>query len=160
MSQRLKNRAGLTLIELIIALAIMGILASVAMPLAEVTVKRTKELELRRNLLTIRKAIDSYREDYNNAVKSQKINADLEKTGYPQTLETLTTATDWHGLYPFPKKYLRRIPHDPFDSYDEGWGMRSYQDKSDSSIWGEEDVYDIYSQSDKTALDGSYYQDW
>ncbi|NOY13615.1 MAG: type II secretion system protein [Deltaproteobacteria bacterium] len=157
---RLTNHAGLTLIELVIAVAILGILASTVIPLAEVTVTRTKELELRRALREVRTAIDAYHKDYQAAVAAKKIFATLDATGYPEELQDLVTGNDWGGLYPYKKKYLRRIPRDPFDRYDDGWGLRSYADESDSTVWGGEDVYDIYSQSDKIALDGTYYRDW
>jgi general secretion pathway protein G len=67
---------------------------------------------------------------------------------------------DWGGLYPYKRRYLRRLPVDPFDEYDEGWGLRSYSDDPDSTVYGGEDVYDIYSQSTRTALDGTLYNTW
>lgn len=157
---RLLNRSGLTLIELVIAIALMGILAATVIPLAEVTVTRTKELELRRSLRQIRTAIDEYHQDYQDAVEQKKIIGEVGATGYPEELEVLTTGNDWGGLYPFKKKYLRRIPKDPFDKYDDGWGLRSYADEPDTTVWGGNDIYDVYSQSDEIALDGSYYRDW
>jgi len=158
--QRAKNCSGLTFIELVIAMAILAILASVVLPLSEVTVTRTKELELRRNLRDIRSAIDAYKHDYDQAVAEKKIFATVGKSGYPERLETLLEGNDWGGLYPFKKKYLRRIPRDPFDRDDLGWGLRSYIDEADSSVWGGEDVYDVYSQNENIALDGSAYRDW
>lgn len=160
MRRQLSNTRGLTLIELIIALALMGILASVVIPMAEVTVTRTKELELRRGLREIRTAIDEYHADYLKAVEEKKIFATVDETGYPEELQQLVDGSDWGGLYNFKKKYLRRIPVDPFDRYKEGWGLRSYADEPDSTVWGGDDIYDVYSQSDDTALDGTYYRDW
>lgn len=151
---------GLTLIELIIAMAILAILASVVLPLSEVTVTRSKEIELQRSLRQIRTAIDAYKADYDQAIEKKKIFVTLGDTGYPKTLENLVEGNDWGGLFSYKKKYLRRIPRDPFDRNDDGWGLRSYTDEADTSVWGGEDVYDIYSQSDNTALNGTYYREW
>lgn len=155
-----KNCIGLTFIELVIAMAILAILASVVLPLSEVTVARTKELELRRTLREIRTAIDDYKSDYDKAVAEKKIFATLGDSGYPVELEKLLEGNDWGGLYPYKKKYLRRLPKDPFDRDDLGWGLRSYVDEADSTVWGGEDVYDVYSQSEAIALDGTTYRDW
>jgi len=155
-----KHIAGMTLIEMVIAMAILAILAAMVLPLAEVTVTRTKELELRRSLQVIRTAIDSYKEDYDKAVAEKKIFATVGESGYPEELEILLEGEDWGGLYPFKKKYLRRLPKDPFDRDDYGWGLRAYRDEADSTVWGGEDVFDVYSQSDAVALDGTSYRDW
>jgi general secretion pathway protein G len=160
MSSLWKKNSGLTLIELVIAIALMGILASVVIPLAEVTVVRSKELELRRSLRLIRTAIDQYYKDYHEAVAQEKIFATVDASGYPEELEDLIAGQDWGGLYTFKKKYLRRIPRDPFDKYDDGWGLRSYEDEPDTTVWGGNDIFDVYSQSDDIALDGTYYRDW
>ncbi len=157
---KINNSTGLTLIELVIAMAILAILATAVIPMAEVTVTRTKELELRRTLRDIRSAIDDYKSDYDKAVAEKKIFVTIGKTGYPETLEQLLKGNEWGGLYPFKKKYLRRLPNDPFDRNEEGWGLRAYIDSADSTVWGGGDVYDIYSQSDSTALDGTYYREW
>ncbi len=156
----LRSCRGLTLLEVVLAMAILAILASAVIPLAEVTVRRSKEIELRQSLRTIRDAIDAYKADYDKAVAEKKITTSINETGYPEDLETLLEGSDWGGLYPFKRKYLRRIPTDPFDQYDEGWGLRSYDDDSDSTVWGGGDVYDVYSQSDVTALDGTTYSSW
>lgn len=159
--QRLsQNQKGLTLIELVIALAIMAILASVVLPLAEVTVKRTKEIELQRALREIRTAIDAYHADFEKAKAEKKIITSVGEIGYPEEIEDLVKGKEWGDLYPFPRKYLRRIPKDPFDQYDDGWGFRSYKDDPDSTVWGGDDIYDVYSQSDGIALDGSEYRSW
>jgi general secretion pathway protein G len=152
--------AGLTLIELVIAMAILAILAAMVLPLAEVTVTRTRELELRRSLRVIRTAIDEYKEDYDKAVAEKKIFATVGESGYPEELDILLEGSDWFGLYPFKRKYLRRLPKDPFDREGSGWGLRAYRDESDSTVWGGEDVYDVYSQSENIALDGTSYRDW
>ncbi len=156
----LKNSAGLTLIELVIAMTILAILAAAVIPMAEVTVTRTKELELRRALREIRSAIDAYKKDHDKAVAENKIIVSIDDSGYPEELEVLLEGTDWGGAYPFKKKYLRRLPVDPFDRDQSGWGLRSYIDDADSTVWGGEDVYDVYSQSDDIALDGTYYREW
>lgn len=141
-------------------MAILAILAATVIPLSEVTVTRTKELELRRSLRDIRSAIDAYKLDYNKAVVEKKIFATVGESGYPEELEKLLEGSDWGGLYPFKKKYLRRIPKDPFDRDNYGWGLRSYIDDADSTVWGGEDVYDVYSQNEDIALDGTIYRDW
>jgi general secretion pathway protein G len=150
----------MTLLELIIALLILGILAAAALPMAEVTAIRTKEFELRRALRDVRSAIDDWKADYDKAVAEKKIVASINETGYPESLEKLVEGNDWGGMYPYKRKYLRRIPVDPFDEYDEGWGLRAYKDDPDSTSYGGEDVYDVYSQSTRTALDGTEYRTW
>ncbi len=128
--------------------------------MAEITVKRSKEIELRRALRTIRTAIDDYKADYQRAVIEKKIIAAIDESGYPKELEELVDGNDWGGMYPYKRKYLRRIPRDPFDTYDEGWGMRSYADEPDTTVWGGEDVYDVFSQSEGIGLDGTPYNTW
>ena len=154
------GQRGLTLLELIIALVILGILAAAALPMAEVAAIRSKEIELRRSLRDIRTAIDAWKTDYDRAVAEKKIIASINETGYPESLEKLVEGNDWGGLYPFKRKYLRRIPIDPFDEYGEGWGLRSLKDEPDSTVYGGEDVFDVYSQSPRTALDGTEYKTW
>jgi len=157
---RTAAQRGLTLLELIIAMAILAVLASAVLPMAEVTVTRSKELQLRRSLREIRTAIDLYKADYDRAVTEKKIIAAVDETGYPPELATLVEGNDWGGLYSYTRKYLRRIPKDPFDEYDEGWGLRAYKDEPDTDFYGGDDVYDVYSQSYKTGLDGTPYRTW
>jgi general secretion pathway protein G len=159
------DRSGLTLLELIIAMAIMAVLASAVLPMAEVTIKRTKEIELRRSLRLVRTAVDAYKADFDKAStqeagKQQYYTPAINETGYPRELEDLVKGSDWGGMYPYKRKYLRRIPRDPFDRYEEGWGLRSYADDPESTVWGGEDVYDVYSQNDGIALDGTPYSTW
>lgn len=158
--KRLKDQKGLTLIELIITLIILSVLAAVVLPMAEVTVKRTKELELQRSLRQIRTAIDEYKKDFDKAVAEKKIIPSINETGYPKELEDLVKGSDWGRMYPYKRKYLRRIPKGPFDEYDQGWGLRSYADDPDTTVWSGTDVYDVYSQSEGIALDGTLYNTW
>lgn len=158
------KQRGLTLIELIITVAILGVLASVVVPSVQMTVKRTKELELRRDLRMMRTAIDDYKKSYDEAVKAGKIPSVQNKSGYPETLDELVEGKDFGGLYSYKKKFLRKIPTDPFNPPPPGeppkWGMRSYTDDPESTQWGGEDVYDVHSLSEGTAIDGSTYKDW
>ena len=155
-----RGQRGLTLLEMILAMAILAVLASVVVPMAEMTAIRGKELELRRALREIRTAIDDYKADYDKAVEQKKIIPAIDETGYPESLEVLLEGSDWGGLYPYKRRYLRRLPKDPFDEYEEGWGLRSYKDEPDSTFYSGEDVYDVYSQSQRYALDGTPYNTW
>lgn len=154
------GQRGLTLLEVILTMAILAILASAVLPMAEVAATRSKELELRRALRDIRTAIDEYKADFDRAVAEKKIIPAINETGYPEELEDLVEGDDWKGLYPNKRKYLRRIPKDPFDEFDEGWGLRSYEDDPDSTFYSGGDVYDVYSQSTRLALDGTPYNTW
>ncbi len=154
------SQKGLTLLELLIALVIMSILASAVLPLSEVTVRRSKEIELQNALRIIRTAIDEYKKSFDQAVQDSKIIKSVKDTGYPKRLEDLVTGSDFGGTYPYNKRFLRRIPKDPFDRDEQGWGLRSYVDDPDTLTWGGEDVYDVFSQGEGVALDGTYYRDW
>jgi general secretion pathway protein G len=154
------DRRGLTLLEMLIALVILSILAGAVLPMAEMSVKRTKEMELRRALRLIRTAIDEYHDDFLEAKRQGTIQVTVDDIGYPKELDDLVKGVDWGNLYPYKKKYLRRIPPDPFAPEGEGWGLRSYQDDPDSTVWGGENVYDVYSQSDGIAIDGTPYNTW
>ncbi len=155
-----RGQRGLTLLEMVLAIAILAVLATVIVPMTEVTAMRGKELELRSALRVIRTAIDNYKADFDKAVTEKKIIVAINETGYPESLEILIEGSDWGGLYPYKHKYLRRLPQDPFDEYDEGWGLRAYKDDPDSTFYGGDDIYDIYSQSTRTALDGTVYNTW
>ena len=154
---------GLSLIELIVTMTILGILAAGVVPLTSMTAKRTKEVELRRNLRTIRTALDDYRKRFD------KMPAGPLKTGsgYPKDLQVLLDGNDFGDPKTGKIKFLRRKIFDPFhppvSSSDEtwGWNLRSSADKPDSTIWGKEDVFDVYSMSEGIALDGkSKYSEW
>jgi len=163
-----KNRQGLTIIELIITVAILTVLGMLVLPLTQMTVKRTKELELRRNLREIRTAIDNYKKAYDDAVDVKKTKQKaVDKSGYPETFELLIEGDDFGEVGKDKKKFLRRIPPDPFNrkgkdakKADEMWGLRSYADKPDSTQWDGKDVFDVYSLSEETAIDGTKYKDW
>jgi general secretion pathway protein G len=146
---------GLTLIELVVTMAVISILAAGIMPLAQTTYKRTRELELKRNLRIIRTAIDEYK----SLSDEGEIPKDALSNGYPATLEELVEGVELQGQVRRKKKFLRRIPKAPF-SKEGNWGLRSYLDEPDSDTWGGQDVYDIYSLSEKQALDGTWYRNW
>jgi general secretion pathway protein G len=153
------GQAGYSLIELLAVTVVLLVLASAVMPLAKVTVQRAREAELRRSLREMRTAIDRYKD----AADLQQIAATDLKTGaegYPPTLEVLVEGVRANGDASGRKlKFLRRIPIDPMTRSQE-WGMRSYQDDADSTSWGGQNVYDVYSESEGIALDGTKYVDW
>jgi general secretion pathway protein G len=146
------SEAGLTLVELIITIAIIGILASVALPMARFQVKRTKERELRRDLWEMRDAIDRYKDAADRG--AMQIKAD--SLGYPPDLQTLV---DGVNVQEKKVRFLRAIPTDPMTGSTD-WGLRSNQDEPDSDSWGGQNVFDVYSKSDGTALDGTKYRSW
>ena len=149
------NNSGITLIEMMATLAIISILAVGILPLSQVVYKRTKEIELRSNLRIIRSAIDEHK----RLVDDGTIPVDADSTGYPSTLESLVLGVDLKTADKAKRKFLRRIPRDPLTE-DGEWGLRSYADKPDSTSWGGQDVYDVYTKSDKQALDGTYHNKW
>ena len=145
--------------ELLIVTTLILILASAVQPLAKVTVTRQKEAELRRVLREMRTAIDKFKDAADaQLIPPTELRAGGE--GYPPDLETLvegvSVVNDASGR---KLKFLRRIPKDPFSGEAE-WGLRSYQDRPDSTSWGGQNVFDVYSQSTGTGLDGTKYRDW
>ncbi len=148
----LNSQSGLTLIELIITVAIVAILASAAIPIARFQVKREKERELRRDLWEMRDAIDHY---YDAALKGG-IQTKADSMNYPPDLRSLVDGVD---IQDKKVKFLRRIPVDPMTNSTE-WGLRSNQDDSDSTSFGGQNVFDVYTKSDGTALDGTKYNTW
>ena len=154
---------GLTLIELLVTLVILSILAAAAMPYAELTVRREKEMELRRTLRQVRGAIDSFHEDWRTGGIS-KTGDGVSDDGYPKTLEVLVEGVEAGDAKGGKRKYLRRVPRDPFgDSSDEPadqWVVRGYQDEPDARSWNRIDVYDIRTESQLTAIDGTRYDAW
>ena len=153
--KKVRNPQGFTLVELLVTVAVLGVLATVAMPLVEVTVQRTQELELRRALRQVRQGIDRFKEEYDKAKQRTKDAQEIfkervgvDRSGYPKTLEEMVET-----------KILRRIPKDPMTG-DTQWVARSYSDNVESTLSDGNDVYDIRSASTATALDGSTYDTW
>ena len=142
---------GFTLIELIVATAILSILVGAAFPLVRITIYREREHELREDLWMIRDAIDRYKDAADRCAFQTKVGSD----GYPPDLDTLVTGVDVASK---KVKFLRRIPLDPMTKQE--WGMRSTQDDKDSDSWGGQNVFDVYTKSDQVALDGTKYKDW
>lgn len=143
---------GLTLVELIVTTAILALLATAALPVALVEVKREKERELRRDLWEMRDAIDHYKDQADKGSFTIKVGSE----GYPPDLETLVNGVDVHGK---KMRFLRRIPIDPMTGHAE-WGMRSMQDDPDSDSFGGQSLFDVHSKSQLRALDGTKYSDW
>lgn len=164
MRKILADNRGLSLIELVVTMVILTMLASLILPSAQLASKRTKELELRRNLREMRTAIDEYKKYYDKAQSEQKNNQVINKSGYPETLHVLVEGDDFGGAVKEKKKFLRRIPKDPFYSGegddDTEWALRSHADDYDTASWGKEDVFDVHSQSEGVAIDGTKYKDW
>lgn len=157
-----KRRCGFTLVELMITVAIIALLATVAVPLAQTAVQRNKEQELRNGLRTLREAIDRYKE-LRDAGKFGPIVA--TETGYPKSLESLVAGMPDKSDPKEEKKIyiLRRLPRDPFAdpalAAEKTWGLRSYQSPPDDPQPGD-DIYDVYSLSPGTGLNGVPYKDW
>ena len=153
------RRNGYTFIELMVVSTIIMILASAIMPLAKVTAQRTREAELRRDLRELRTAIDKYK-DAADLGQIGSLELKVGSENYPPDLQTLVdgvaAANDATGR---KLKFLRHIPVDPMTHSNE-WGLRSYQDKPDSTHWGGQNVFDVYTTFDGTALDGTKYKDW
>src|ERR1700733_3494161 len=147
--------AGMTLIELILACAILLVLATAAIPLARVTVKRHKEDSLRYDLRQMRDAIDRYKD----AADKGQIQVQAGTEGYPPDLQTLVHGVALTGVTGKNIRFLRRIPIDPMTG-NQDWGMRSVQDDTDSTSWGGQDVFDVFTKSSGTALNGTKYSDW
>jgi general secretion pathway protein G len=151
MSRFSKNR-GFTLVELIIATTLLLILTSLVLPLARVTIKREKERDLRRALWAMRDAIDRYKDASERNAFQIKVGSE----GYPPDLQTLVDGVDVGGK---KLKFLRRIPIDPMTGNTD-WGLRSMQDDPDSDSWGGDNVFDVFTKSQGTALDDTHYKDW
>jgi general secretion pathway protein G len=143
---------GLTLVELIVTVAILSILASAAVPVTSFAIKRQKERELRRDLWEMRDAIDHYKDAADKGAFQTKV----DSQNYPPDLDTLVQGVD---VQTKKVKFLRRIPVDPMTGKAE-WGLRSMQDDPKSDSYGGQSVFDVYSKSTGTALDGTKYSDW
>jgi general secretion pathway protein G len=146
------SETGLTLIELIIVVTMLGILAGAAVPIARFQVKRTKERELRRELWEMRDAIDKYKDVADKGLIQTK----ADSNNYPPDLQTLVDGVE---IQTKKMRFLRAIPTDPMTKSTD-WGLRSNQDDADSTSFGGQDVFDVYSKSDGTALDGTKYNTW
>ncbi|HVC47610.1 MAG TPA: prepilin-type N-terminal cleavage/methylation domain-containing protein [Terracidiphilus sp.] len=151
-STKRRSEHGLTLVELIVTTAILAILASAAIPVARFELKREKERELRYDLWQMRAAIDSYKDAADRGAFQTKV----DSQGYPPDLQTLVNGEDVQGK---KLRFLRKIPVDPFTGNTD-WGLRSMQDDPDSDSFGGQNVFDVYSKSQGTALDGTKYSTW
>jgi general secretion pathway protein G len=148
-----KPERGFTLLELIVAATILSILTMLAVPLARITIQREREKELRRDLWEMRDAIDRYKDAADRLAFQTKV----DSQGYPPDLDTLVKGVEISGGKKV--RFLRSIPIDPMTKTTE-WGMRSMQDDPDSDSWGGQSVFDVYTKSEGTALDGTKYKDW
>jgi general secretion pathway protein G len=143
---------GFTLIELIVATAILVILTGLAIPMARVAIKREREHQLRNDLWEMRDAIDRYKDAADRGAFQIKVGTE----GYPPDLDTLVNGVDVAGK---KLKFLRKIPTDPMTGNTD-WGLRSMQDEPDSESWGGQNVFDVFTKSQGEALDGTKYKDW
>ncbi len=146
------TESGLSLVELIVTVAILSILASAAIPIMRFRVQREKERELRYDLWQMRDAIDKYKD----AADKNAFQTKIDSNGYPPDLDTLVNGVDVQGK---KVKFLRRIPVDPMTGKTE-WGFRSMQDDPKSDSFGGQSVFDVYSKSTQTAIDGTKYNEW
>jgi len=147
-----RSERGFTLLELIVAATILSILTLMALPLAQLTIKREKEKQLRQALWQMRDAIDRYKD----AADRGGFQIKVDTQGYPPDLDTLVKGVDVQGK---KVRFLRSIPTDPMTNSKE-WGMRSMQDDVDSDSWGGQNIFDVYTKSEGTGLDGTKYKDW
>lgn len=145
----------MTLLELIIACAILVILASAALPVARYSIVRNKELDLRRELRQIKDAIDRYKD----LADKNQIRVEVGSEGYPPDLDTLVKGVQLGASSDKKIRFLRKIPVDPITGQAE-WGKRCVSDDPDATSWCGKNVFDVYSKSQATALDGTKYSDW
>jgi general secretion pathway protein G len=147
---------GLTLIELLVTMAILAILSAAVLPVIKVSFRREKEIQLRNALRTMRNGIDEFKKFSDQGMIQPSC---LQCFGYPKDFEELVEGVPQVGAIDKKLRFLRRIPVDPLTGSRE-WGKRSLQDDADSSSWGRQNLYDVYSLSPGTALDESEYSDW
>lgn len=152
---RPSSRAGYTLAELVMVAALLTILATVTLPVAKFTSRRSKEADLRQALREMRTAIDEHKRYSDLGL----IPVELGNEGYPKELEILVEGVDVVGQVKKKKKFLRRVPVDPMTGKAE-WGLRSYEDEPDSDSWGGDNVFDVYSTSAAVGLNGVPYREW
>jgi general secretion pathway protein G len=148
-----RRSRGVTLLELIIVITVILILMGAAVPVVRVSVKRARETELRRDLWEMRNAIDRYKDAADKNAFQQK----LDSQGYPPDLDTLVNGVEAQGGKKL--RFLRRVPIDPMTGTKD-WGMRSMQDDPTSESWGGQNVFDVYTKSSGTGLNGTKYKDW
>ena len=149
----MKRKNGFTLLELIVASTILSVLTFMALPLVRITIQREKERQLRHVLWEMRDAIDRYKDQADRGAFQIK----ADSNGYPPDLDTLYKGIEVQGGKKY--RFLRSIPTDPMTNGKE-WGTRSMQDDPDSDSWGGQNVFDVYTKSEGTALDGTKYKDW
>jgi general secretion pathway protein G len=149
------NKRGFSLIELIVTVMIIAILAGLAVPLTRNTIKREREAVLRQSLRDMREAIDKFKEASDRGFIEVKVGTE----GYPENLEVLVEGVTMTGAVDKKLKFLRRVPTDPMTN-SQDWGLRAYQDEPTALSWGGQNVFDVYTKSDGTALDGTKYKDW
>ena len=147
------RQRGVTLLEMIIVISILLILMGAAVPVVRVSVRRGKEVELKRDLWEMRTAIDRYKD----AADKNLFQIKLGTEGYPPDLDTLVNGVEIAGGKKL--RFLRRVPVDPMTGNTD-WGLRSMQDDPQSDSWGGQNVFDVYTKSDGTALNGTKYKDW
>jgi len=148
--------AGMSLLELVVACAILIILATASIPIARNTIRWRKEQDLRLALREMRDAIDRYKD----ASDKGQIQVKAGTEGYPESLDAMAKPTPLTGTAADKRiRFMRGIPTDPMTN-NKDWGLRSVQDDTDSTSWGGQDVFDVYSKSSGTAMDGSKYSDW
>ena len=153
--RRLSPKAGMTLLELIIACAILLILSSMALPIFRYTALRQKEAELRYDLRSMRDAIDYYKE----LADQHKFRTQVGTQNYPPDLDTLVKGVQLGATGDKRLRFMRSVPVDPMTGKAD-WGLRSVSDDFDSQTWGGNNIFDVYSKSTGTALDGTKYSDW
>jgi general secretion pathway protein G len=159
MMQTGRTHRGFTLIEMVVVVALVGILAAAAQPVLELTQRRAKELELRQALRTLREAIDAYKQ----AVDAGRIKAPADASGYPPSLDALVAGVPDARVPATRHYFMRRVPRDPFADASlpaaRSWGLRSYDSPPDAPAPGR-DVFDVQSQSEHVALDGTPVRQW
>jgi general secretion pathway protein G len=153
-----RRTGGFTLLELILTIAVLSIITAAAIPIARNAVQRQREVELRRALRELRTAIDRYKRAYDAGILS-RLETSAETDGYPPNLDVLVNGVPLAGSPDRKIRFLRRIPVDPMTGRAE-WGLRSTQDEPTARSWGGQNVFDVYSLSEGTALDGTRYREW
>jgi general secretion pathway protein G len=164
-----RSPTGFTLLEILVTLIILFILSAMIRPMTHVAARRAKEVELKYKLREVRRAIDAFKRDWDrdgdklygglcqlNRLSCNEISGE---NGYPKKLEDLMEVRYSVGTEEKTKRYLRSIPTDPMTEKAE-WGLRCYKDEPDATSWCGEDVFDVYSESTETALDGTQYSEW